>query len=51
MSANLRSPEFDQVRQQPGFRARHAFLGRQAGAQKLGISLWDYFDGETPPSR
>ena len=38
---NLRRPEFNQPRDQPGFVARRAHLGRQAGAVNLGVSLWE----------
>lgn len=38
---NLNRPEFNQPRDQPGFVARRAHLGRQAGAVNLGFSLWE----------
>ncbi|HZO36739.1 MAG TPA: cupin domain-containing protein [Solirubrobacteraceae bacterium] len=46
MSVNLHRPEFDQIRDRPGFRVRRAFLGRQLGTDKLGVSLWEVPPGE-----
>ncbi|HEX4719844.1 MAG TPA: cupin domain-containing protein [Thermoleophilaceae bacterium] len=43
---NLNQPEFDDVREQPGFNARRARLGRQAGAQRLGLSYWEIEPGQ-----
>jgi len=43
---NIEDPDFDQVREQPGFRCRRARVGRQAGAERLGLSLWDLPPGE-----
>jgi uncharacterized cupin superfamily protein len=37
---NLFDPEWDAERDQDGFRWRRAFLGRQAGAERLGASLF-----------
>ena len=42
--ANLFDPEFDAEQDEPGFRWRRARLGRQAGAERLGASLF-----EVPP--
>lgn len=39
--ANLFEPEFDAEQEQPGFSWRRARLGRQAGAERLGASLFD----------
>ena len=44
--ANIEEPHFDQIREHPGFRARRARLGRQAGAERLGLSLWELPPGE-----
>src|SRR5437660_2836226 len=43
---NLHEPDFDEPREHPGFVARRARIGRQAGAQRLGLSLWDLPPGE-----
>jgi uncharacterized cupin superfamily protein len=43
---NLRAPDFDQPREHPGFRCRRALLGRQAGARRLGLSLWEVEAGQ-----
>ncbi len=44
MGVNIENANFDEPREQEGFRARRARIGRQAGAVKLGASLW-----EVPP--
>jgi uncharacterized cupin superfamily protein len=44
--ANIDQPEFDDLREQPGFRALRARLGRQAGAERLGLSLWEVAAGQ-----
>jgi uncharacterized cupin superfamily protein len=46
MSVNIEKPDFDEPREQEGFRAQRARLSRQAGAQRLGLSLW-----EVPPGQ
>lgn len=43
---NIHEPQFDEPRQQPGFRAQRARIGRQAGSQRLGLSLWELPAGE-----
>ncbi|HXD55694.1 MAG TPA: cupin domain-containing protein [Solirubrobacteraceae bacterium] len=43
---NLNDPHYDEPREQEGFLARRARLGRQAGAERLGLSLW-----EVPPGQ
>ncbi len=43
---NINEPLFDEPRSQPGFRALRARLGRQAGAERLGLSLWELPPGE-----
>jgi uncharacterized cupin superfamily protein len=43
---NIREPDFDDRREQPGFTANRARVGRQAGARRLGLSLW-----EVPPGQ
>ena len=44
--ANVNQPHFDELREQPGFRAQRARLARQAGAERLGLSLWEVPAGE-----
>lgn len=44
--ANVNQPHFDDLREQPGFRAQRARLGRQTGAERLGLSLWEVPAGE-----
>jgi uncharacterized cupin superfamily protein len=43
---NLDHPDYDEPRDQPGFRARRARIGRQLGSQLLGASLWEVEPGE-----
>ena len=43
---NIRKPDFDDSRDHPGFRALRARLGRQAGCERLGLSLWELPPGE-----
>jgi uncharacterized cupin superfamily protein len=44
--ANINDPQFDQIRDRDGFLARRARLGRQAGAARLGLSLWELTAGQ-----
>jgi uncharacterized cupin superfamily protein len=43
---NIATPHFDELREHPGFNCRRARLGRQAGSEKLGLSLWELPPGE-----
>jgi uncharacterized cupin superfamily protein len=43
---NINEPSFDEPREHPGFRARRARLSRQAGSERLGLSLWELPPGE-----
>ncbi len=43
---NIDEPLFDEPREHPGFRARRARLSRQAGSERLGLSLWEVPPGE-----
>ena len=44
--ANINEPEFDEVRDHPGFRALRARVGKQAGSERLGASVWEVPPGE-----
>jgi uncharacterized cupin superfamily protein len=44
--ANLNEPDFDDNRDTPGFTRRRARLGRQAGAERLGLSLFELPPGQ-----
>lgn len=46
MSPNLFHPEFEPPQPDRGFRHRRARLGRQAGARRLGASLYELPPGE-----
>jgi uncharacterized cupin superfamily protein len=46
MTVNIEKPNFDEPREQEGFRAQRARIGRQAGAVRLGASLWELPPGE-----
>ena len=43
---NIEDPQFDELREGEGFRANRARLSRQAGAERLGVSLWEVPPGE-----
>ncbi|HST55444.1 MAG TPA: cupin domain-containing protein [Solirubrobacteraceae bacterium] len=43
---NINDPVFDEPREQPGFRCVRARLSRQAGSERLGLSLWELPAGE-----
>lgn len=43
---NLNKPLFDEPREHPGFHCRRARIGRQAGCERLGLSLWELPPGE-----
>src|SRR5665647_2520897 len=44
---NIFEPKWDQAREHPGFSRDRAFVGRQAGAERLGASVWKLLPGET----
>ena len=44
---NIHDPDFDEPREEPGFRSLRARLSRQAGCERLGLSLWELPAGET----
>jgi uncharacterized cupin superfamily protein len=43
---NIHEPNFDEPREHPGFRCLRARLGRQAGCERLGLSLFEVPPGE-----
>lgn len=43
---NINDPIFDELREHAGFRCLRARLSRQAGSQRLGLSLWELPPGE-----
>jgi uncharacterized cupin superfamily protein len=43
---NINEPVFDEPREHPGFRCQRARLSRQAGSERLGLSLWELPPGE-----
>ena len=43
---NIARPEFDELREHPGFTCRRARLGYQAGTVKVGVSLWELPPGQ-----
>jgi uncharacterized cupin superfamily protein len=46
MTVNIENANFDEPRGQDGFRARRARISRQAGAERLGASLWEVAPGQ-----
>ncbi|MBI5310713.1 MAG: cupin domain-containing protein [Actinobacteria bacterium] len=43
---NIFDPQWDEQRDKEGFSRVRAFVGRQAGAEKLGVSVWELGPGE-----
>jgi uncharacterized cupin superfamily protein len=43
---NINEPLFDEPREHPGFECRRARISRQAGSERLGLSLWELPPGE-----
>ena len=43
---NIENPHYDEPREGEGFRCKRARISRQAGAERLGVSLW-----EVPPGQ
>ena len=43
---NIKQPRFDEPREHEGFRALRARIARQAGSERLGLSLWELPAGE-----
>jgi uncharacterized cupin superfamily protein len=46
VAPNLYQPDFDAEQDEPGFRWRRARLGRQAGLERVGLSLLEIQPGE-----
>lgn len=46
MTPNIDEPLFDEPRETEGFLARRARLSRQAGSERLGLSLWEVQPGQ-----
>jgi uncharacterized cupin superfamily protein len=46
MTVNIENANFDEPREQDGFRAQRARISRQAGAERLGASLWEVAPGQ-----
>ena len=45
-TASITRPVFDEPREHPGFTCSRARLGRQAGSERTGLSLWEIPAGE-----
>jgi uncharacterized cupin superfamily protein len=43
---NIYSPQFDESREHDGFTCLRARIGRQAGSERVGASLWELPPGE-----
>jgi uncharacterized cupin superfamily protein len=43
---NIGEPEYDELREVDGFRAKRARLGHQLGTERLGASLWEVEPGQ-----
>jgi uncharacterized cupin superfamily protein len=43
---NIEEPHYDEPREGEGFRCSRARISRQAGAERLGVSLWEVPPGE-----
>jgi uncharacterized cupin superfamily protein len=43
---NINAPVFDEPREHPGFNCKRARVSRQAGSERLGLSLWELPPGE-----
>ena len=44
--ANINDPDFDEPREQDGFRVRRARVGHQLGTERLGVSVWEVPAGQ-----
>ena len=43
---NIEDPHYDEPREGEGFRCKRTRISRQAGAERLGVSLWEVPPGE-----
>jgi uncharacterized cupin superfamily protein len=43
---NINDPDFDEPREHEGFLARRARVSRQAGARRVGLSVWEVEPGQ-----
>jgi uncharacterized cupin superfamily protein len=43
---SIEDPDFDELREHDGFLAKRARLSRQAGSERLGLSLWELGPGQ-----
>jgi uncharacterized cupin superfamily protein len=43
---NIEEPHYDEPREGEGFTCKRARISRQAGAERLGVSLWEVLPGE-----
>jgi uncharacterized cupin superfamily protein len=43
---NINDPDFDEPREHPGFECSRARVSRQAGSERLGLSLWKVPPGQ-----
>ncbi len=46
VTPNIFRPDFDERREHPGFTCLRARIGRQAGSERIGASLWELPPGE-----
>jgi uncharacterized cupin superfamily protein len=45
-AVTIKEPVFDERREHPGFNCLRARIGRQAGSEKVGASLWELPEGQ-----
>jgi uncharacterized cupin superfamily protein len=43
---SIEQPQYDELRDGEGFTCKRARIGRQAGAERLGVSLWEVEPGQ-----
>jgi uncharacterized cupin superfamily protein len=47
MPPNIYDPDYDELRDHPGFRARRARVGHQLATERIGVSVWELPPGQT----